>query len=352
MGKRKIPMKKINDRLNCQITFYKRKKGLIKKAKELSILCDAQIFMAILNPSNKLTLVSTKINPKEFIIKNLSNLVDSQIKEEITLKNIDNENILFDSFSSERKSKNSTDNFGLEPKTMFTVNNENKNLIKIMEKDNIPQIKFKIFESEINKLNSNKKENRVEKNDRTINNIQKLNLMNCNDNNKRNLVNNNINNSINYLYNKFNNQNYNCNQNNIPKNCHFANNNFYDDYNSYNYETLKENLLLNDLTENLKYSYPLLNPNFQSSKINDIYSENEKLKFLPNQILVEKNSIFPYYNDNLLILNNLGLNNCYKNVSNNILNDFTNDYIGKKRINELSSIINSHEQNNNFIKFN
>ena len=176
--------------------------------------------------------------------------------------------------------------------------------------------------------------------------------MNCNDNNKRNLVNNNINNSINYLYNKFNNQNYNCNQNNIPKNCHFANNNFYDDYNSYNYETLKENLLLNDLTENLKYSYPLLNPNFQSSKINDIYSENEKLKFLPNQILVEKNSIFPYYNDNLLILNNLGLNNCYKNVSNNILNDFTNDYIGKKRINELSSIINSHEQNNNFIKFN
>ena len=161
MGKRKIPMKKINDRLNCQITFYKRKKGLIKKAKELSILCDAQIFMAILNPSNKLTLVSTKINPKEFIIKNLSNLVDSQIKEEITLKNIDNENILFDSFSSERKSKNSTDNFGLEPKTMFTVNNENKNIIKIMEKDSIPQIKFKIFESEINKLNSNKKENRV-----------------------------------------------------------------------------------------------------------------------------------------------------------------------------------------------
>ena len=139
MGKRKIPMKKINDRLNCQITFYKRKKGLIKKALELSILCDSQIFLAIQNPSNKLTLLSTKVNPKEYIMQTLLHLVENQVKEEITLKNDEKE-----------KPNNLNSNFQIN---IFERNNLNNNTIIFPELQNIQK-------DETNSTN-NSKENKV-----------------------------------------------------------------------------------------------------------------------------------------------------------------------------------------------
>ena len=47
MGRKKIDMKRIaNDRMR-QITFCKRKKGLFKKALEISQLCDVRVCMLI-----------------------------------------------------------------------------------------------------------------------------------------------------------------------------------------------------------------------------------------------------------------------------------------------------------------
>jgi hypothetical protein len=54
MGRKKIQISKITDERNRQVTFTKRKFGLMKKAYELSVLCDCEIALIIFNSSNKL----------------------------------------------------------------------------------------------------------------------------------------------------------------------------------------------------------------------------------------------------------------------------------------------------------
>eukprot|EP01027_Heterolobosea_sp_BB2_P006836 GEZU01010260.1.p1 GENE.GEZU01010260.1~~GEZU01010260.1.p1 ORF type:complete len:115 (+),score=18.31 GEZU01010260.1:300-644(+) len=54
MGRKKIEIKRIKDDRNRSVTFLKRKNGLMKKAMELSILCDCQIGLIIFNAQGKL----------------------------------------------------------------------------------------------------------------------------------------------------------------------------------------------------------------------------------------------------------------------------------------------------------
>ncbi|CAN4115582.1 unnamed protein product [Withania somnifera] len=54
MGRRKVEIKRIQDN-NCrQVAFCKRRKGLLKKAKELSILCDVDIAVIIISNLGRL----------------------------------------------------------------------------------------------------------------------------------------------------------------------------------------------------------------------------------------------------------------------------------------------------------
>ncbi|KAE9613329.1 putative transcription factor MADS-MIKC family [Lupinus albus] len=54
MAREKIQIKKIDNITARQVTFSKRRKGLFKKAKELSVLCDADVALIIFSSTGKL----------------------------------------------------------------------------------------------------------------------------------------------------------------------------------------------------------------------------------------------------------------------------------------------------------
>ncbi|XP_055338784.1 MEF2 transcription factor homolog [Paramacrobiotus metropolitanus] len=54
MGRKKIQISRITDERNRQVTFTKRKFGLMKKAYELSVLCDCEIALIIFSSTNRL----------------------------------------------------------------------------------------------------------------------------------------------------------------------------------------------------------------------------------------------------------------------------------------------------------
>ncbi|KAL3640383.1 MADS-box transcription factor 27 [Castilleja foliolosa] len=54
MGRGKIAIKRIDNSTSRQVTFSKRRNGLLKKAKELSILCDADVGVMVFSSTGKL----------------------------------------------------------------------------------------------------------------------------------------------------------------------------------------------------------------------------------------------------------------------------------------------------------
>ncbi|KAL6011582.1 hypothetical protein ACLOJK_002030 [Asimina triloba] len=53
MGRGKVELKRIENATNRQVTFSKRRNGLLKKAVELSILCDAEVALLVFSPTGK-----------------------------------------------------------------------------------------------------------------------------------------------------------------------------------------------------------------------------------------------------------------------------------------------------------
>ncbi|XP_057829038.1 MADS-box transcription factor 3-like isoform X2 [Cryptomeria japonica] len=66
MGRGKVLLKKIENRINRQVTFCKRKTGLLKKACELSVLCDAEVALIIFSNSGKVSEYSSTSIGKTF----------------------------------------------------------------------------------------------------------------------------------------------------------------------------------------------------------------------------------------------------------------------------------------------
>ncbi|CAL5209580.1 unnamed protein product [Lathyrus oleraceus] len=54
MGRGKVVLERIQNKINRQVTFSKRRSGLLKKAFELSVLCDAEVALIIFSSLGKL----------------------------------------------------------------------------------------------------------------------------------------------------------------------------------------------------------------------------------------------------------------------------------------------------------
>ncbi|KAG6751039.1 hypothetical protein POTOM_045556 [Populus tomentosa] len=67
MARGKVQMKRIENSVHRQVTFCKRRSGLLKKAKELSVLCDAEIGVFIFSAHGKLYELATKGNMQGLI---------------------------------------------------------------------------------------------------------------------------------------------------------------------------------------------------------------------------------------------------------------------------------------------
>ncbi|KAG4157867.1 hypothetical protein ERO13_D02G089900v2 [Gossypium hirsutum] len=67
MGRVKLQIKRIENTTNRQVTFSKRRNGLIKKAYELSVLCDVDVALIMFSPSGRLSLFSRNKSIEEIL---------------------------------------------------------------------------------------------------------------------------------------------------------------------------------------------------------------------------------------------------------------------------------------------
>ncbi|KAL5704051.1 hypothetical protein ACHQM5_022526 [Ranunculus cassubicifolius] len=82
MVRGKVQMKRIENLVHRQVTFCKRRAGLLKKAKELSVLCDADIGVIIFNNNGKLYELSTKGSMEGVIERYMHSGKEAQISDE------------------------------------------------------------------------------------------------------------------------------------------------------------------------------------------------------------------------------------------------------------------------------
>lgn len=59
MGRGRVTLKRIENKINRQVTFSKRRSGLLKKAHEISVLCDADVGLIIFSTKGKLCEFAT-----------------------------------------------------------------------------------------------------------------------------------------------------------------------------------------------------------------------------------------------------------------------------------------------------
>nr|AEJ76853.1 MADS32 [Gossypium hirsutum] len=78
MGRGKLKIKKLENTNGRQATYAKRKHGIMKKANELSILCDVEIILLMFSPTNKPSVCIGKRSSIEEIIEKFAQLTPQE----------------------------------------------------------------------------------------------------------------------------------------------------------------------------------------------------------------------------------------------------------------------------------
>ncbi|KAI8541758.1 hypothetical protein RHMOL_Rhmol08G0087200 [Rhododendron molle] len=69
MGRGRVQMRRIENKVSRQVTFSKRRTGLLKKAHEISVLCDAEVALIVFSTKGKLFQYSTHSSMESILEK-------------------------------------------------------------------------------------------------------------------------------------------------------------------------------------------------------------------------------------------------------------------------------------------
>ncbi|KAI4329629.1 hypothetical protein MLD38_027996 [Melastoma candidum] len=78
MGRVKLKIKRLESSGNRQVTYSKRRLGILKKAKELSILCDIDIILLMFSPTGKATLFHGERSNVEAVMTKFAQLTPQE----------------------------------------------------------------------------------------------------------------------------------------------------------------------------------------------------------------------------------------------------------------------------------
>ncbi|CAF2113766.1 unnamed protein product [Brassica oleracea] len=88
MGRKKIELKTIECPKEKSIKYSKRKKGLLKKAEEMAVLCDSDIILLVFSPTSKPNLFYPHSRPLSGILEKLSNMSEYEREERFDLSTL------------------------------------------------------------------------------------------------------------------------------------------------------------------------------------------------------------------------------------------------------------------------
>ncbi|KZV15130.1 AGAMOUS-like 66 isoform 1 [Dorcoceras hygrometricum] len=69
MGRKKLAMRRIENATTRQVTYAKRKDGIVKKASELAVLCDTDVAVVMFSPTGRLTTFASNGRVEDIFLR-------------------------------------------------------------------------------------------------------------------------------------------------------------------------------------------------------------------------------------------------------------------------------------------